>query len=84
MVEGGTHDWDGIVAMSTPSPLTRQVDIGEQRRHRLVFGRSVGRDYRRATSVTEPGVVEEFDATRAARRSGRHPTSAARSPVLTG
>jgi hypothetical protein len=30
MVDGGAHYWYRLIAISTPSPLTRQVDLDDQ------------------------------------------------------
>jgi len=30
IVDGGTHERDGVIAISTPSPLTRRVDLKQR------------------------------------------------------
>jgi hypothetical protein len=30
MVGGGAHEWYGIIAITAPSPLTRQVDLDDR------------------------------------------------------
>jgi len=37
MVDGGAHELDGAIGISTPSPLTRQVDIEHRQIAQVVF-----------------------------------------------